>query len=83
MLAAGAAVQDARLLLAGLLFRGDDVFKNREPNDGKRAGRPSQSLYPGANLLVLDEPTNHMDIGPGKRWRKCWTSLKEALYLYP
>ncbi len=65
MLAAGAAVQDARLLLAGLLFRGDDVFKKIGNLSMGEKGRAAfaKLILSGANLLVLDEPTNHMDIG--------------------
>jgi ATP-binding cassette subfamily F protein 3 len=61
----GALAQEARLLLAGLLFRGEDVFKKIGNLSMGEKGRVAfaKLILSGANLLVLDEPTNYMDIG--------------------
>jgi ATP-binding cassette subfamily F protein 3 len=60
----GATVADARLLLACLLFRGDDVYKRIANLSMGEKGRVAfaKLILSGANLLVLDEPTNYMDI---------------------
>ena len=60
----GATVQETRLLLASLLFRGDDVFKKIGNLSMGEKGRVAfaKLILSGANLLVLDEPTNYMDI---------------------
>ncbi len=65
VLAVGAMEQEARLLLAGLLFRGDDVFKRIGNLSMGERGRVAfaKLILSGASLLVLDEPTNYMDIG--------------------
>ncbi len=64
VVAQGAAVGEARLLLAGLLFRGDEVFKRISCLSMGEKGRVAfaRLILSGANLLVLDEPTNYMDI---------------------
>ena len=64
VLAEGATVQEARLLLACLLFRGDDVYKKVANLSMGEKGRVAfaKLILSGANLLVLDEPTNYMDI---------------------
>jgi len=64
VLAVGAGAEDARLLLAGLLFRGDDVYKRIANLSMEEKGRVAfaKLILSGANLLVLDEPTNYMDI---------------------
>ncbi len=50
--------------LAAFMFTGDDVFKKVRMLSGGEKVRLSISkiLKKGANLLILDEPTNHMDI---------------------
>ena len=60
----GATLQETRLLLACLLFRGDDVFKKIGNLSMGEKGRVAfaKLILSGANLLVLDEPTNYMDI---------------------
>jgi ATPase subunit of ABC transporter with duplicated ATPase domains len=53
-----------RALLACFLFRADDVFKRvRSLSMGERARLGlAKAAVSGANLLVLDEPTNYLDI---------------------
>ncbi|NLU52472.1 MAG: ABC-F type ribosomal protection protein [Clostridiaceae bacterium] len=60
----GVTYQEARLLLASLLFRGDDVYKKIGHLSMGEKGRVAfaKLILSGANLLVLDEPTNYMDI---------------------
>ena len=60
----GNTVEETRLLLAGLLFRGDDVFKKIRNLSMGEKGRVAfaKLILSGANLLVLDEATNYMDI---------------------
>ena len=64
LLSQGAPAAEARLLLASLLFRGDDVFKKIGNLSMGEKGRVAfaRLIISGANMLVLDEPTNHMDI---------------------
>jgi len=64
VLSVGATVDDARSILAALLFRGDDVYKKIADLSMGEKGRVvfAKLILSGANLLVLDEPTNYMDI---------------------
>lgn len=55
---------EARNALGALLFSGDDVFKNVNMLSGGEKVRLAlcKILKTRPNVLVLDEPTNHMDI---------------------
>lgn len=57
-------IGEARLLLACLLFRGDDVYKKVDDLSMGEKGRVAfaKLILSGSNLLILDEPTNYMDI---------------------
>lgn len=57
-------IGEIRDLLAGFLFRGEDVFKPvRELSGGERSRLALSLLFTlPKNLLLLDEPTNHLDI---------------------
>ena len=57
-------VTEVRNSLAAFMFYGEDVFKEVNMLSGGEKVRLklSQILKKGPNLLVLDEPTNHMDI---------------------
>lgn len=53
-----------RTLLAGFLFKGDDVFKKVKVLSGGERARLvlAKLMQKRVNLLILDEPTNHLDI---------------------
>lgn len=57
-------VTEVRNSLGAFMFSGEDVFKKVEMLSGGEKVRLSISkiLKKGVNLLILDEPTNHMDI---------------------
>lgn len=60
----GMQEKDLRSLLASWLFKGNDVYKSLEAlSGGERARLYFAILFQDCpNFLVLDEPTNHMDI---------------------
>lgn len=77
---AGARLEEgeARNRLAGYLFYGADVFKPVRLLSGGEWTRLRLALlvHHRPNLLILDEPTNHMDIASRE-------ALEEALEDYP
>lgn len=68
----------ARTALGRFLFGGDAAFRRiGELSMGERSRAAFlQLLFSGANLLVLDEPTNYLDIETRER-------MEEALAAYP
>jgi ATP-binding cassette, subfamily F, member 3 len=68
----------ARTILACFLFRKEDVYKcMNDLSMGERCRVAFVKLYfSDANLLVLDEPTNYLDMMTRER-------IEEALQLYP
>lgn len=57
-------IEEARTMLGRMLFSGDDVFKKIKDLSGGERARLAllKLLLTDANFLVLDEPTNHMDM---------------------
>ena len=66
-----------RNMLAAFLFTGDDVFKVISSLSGGERGRVSLAklMLSEANFLILDDPTNHLDIASKE-------ILEEALNSY-
>lgn len=63
----GSSIYDetfARILLAGLLFKMEDIYKKVSVLSGGERVKVSfaKMLLQDINLLILDEPTNYMDI---------------------
>jgi len=74
----GRSETDARNLLAQFHFTGDDVFKRQaDLSAGERIRLElARMAASGANLLVLDEPTSHLDLPAIEQ-------LEAALQRYP
>ncbi|MBT2291019.1 ABC-F family ATP-binding cassette domain-containing protein [Paenibacillus albidus] len=74
----GMTQAEARTILGCFLFRRDDVFKKiGDLSMGEKCRVAFVRLYFGkSNLLVLDEPTNYLDIDTRER-------VEEALQAYP
>ena len=62
--AVGCTEQQVRKMLGKLLFSQDEVKKNVLKISGGEAARLllAMEMLSGPNVLILDEPTNHMDI---------------------
>lgn len=64
ILGEGIPVQSARLVLGSLLFRGENVYKRIDVLSMGEKCRVAfaKLILSGADMLILDEPTNYMDI---------------------
>jgi len=73
--------EEARNALGSFLFKGDDVYKKIEVLSGGERVRLllCKILFDKPNFLVLDEPTNHMDIVGKKRLEDILKAYKGTL----
>lgn len=76
-----ANVTSARSYLSLFLFKGDDVFtKVQDMSFGERARLMLARLVAqGCNLLLLDEPVNHLDISSRSRFEQALLQFKGTL----
>ncbi|MCL5271295.1 MAG: ABC-F family ATP-binding cassette domain-containing protein [bacterium] len=76
--AAAGVAEQARNLLGGFFFRGDDIDKRIEVLSGgeRTRVRLAKMLFSGANTLLLDEPTNHLDLASRR-------TLEDAMLAFP
>src|SRR3954449_10303382 len=73
----------ARALLGGFLFSGGDVEKQLSDISGGEQRRLSLAILvaSGANVLVLDQPTNHLDIESREALEDALTEFEGAVLL--
>lgn len=70
-----------RLILGRLLFKGDDVYKNVGLLSGGERVRASfaKIIVSSFNMLILDEPTNYLDVYSLEAIEKCLLDYKGTL----
>lgn len=71
----------ARSALGSFLFKGEDVYKNLSVLSGGEKVRLQlcKILYNKPNFLILDEPTNHMDIASKEHLEDILTEYKGTI----
>lgn len=74
---------EARTILACFLFRKEEVYKKvAQLSMGEKCRVAFAKLYfSGANLLILDEPTNYLDIATRERMEEMLTSYEGAVVI--
>lgn len=79
----GTTKDEARLMLACLLFKGEDVYKRVEVLSMGEKCRVALAklILSGANLLILDEPTNYLDIFSRERIEEVLREYKGTILL--
>lgn len=73
--------EEVRSVLAGYLFRANDMGKSVSKLSGGEKARLKLAalLQPGPNFLVLDEPTNNMDIPAKETLESLFLSYKGTI----
>ena len=76
-------VEEARTLLGRFLFTGDEVYKQISALSGGELTRVALAILTmrGANVLMLDEPTTHLDIESQEIMQDVLTSFKGTILL--
>ncbi|WP_409346496.1 ribosomal protection-like ABC-F family protein [Paenibacillus sp. MBLB4367] len=79
----GMTQSHARTILGCFLFSRDDAFKKPETMSmGEKCRLAFIKLYfSGANLLVLDEPTNYLDVDTRERMEEAFQSFPGTIVL--
>lgn len=74
---------EARNYLAAYLFRGDDVFKRALDLSGGEKSRLAlaKTTLSDSNFLIMDEPTNYLDIGGIEQLEKSLSTYPGTLML--
>lgn len=72
---------EARLMLSTLLFKGEEVFKKVEKLSMGEKARVAfcKLILSGANLIILDEPTNYLDMVSREKMEDVLNDFKGAV----
>ena len=75
----------ARLLLARLLFKGESIYKKIDVLSGGERVKVSfaKILLADINILILDEPTNYLDINSLEVVEEALSEYDRTLLLFP
>lgn len=81
VLSEGVNQNDARLLLSTLMFKGDTVFKSISVLSMGEKTRVAfaKLILSGANMLILDEPTNYLDMVSREKIEEVLSMYKGAI----